>query len=109
MPIYHKKVNGRKVWLVRVKHRALTASRVCETKAEARQAEAELILNLKRKIAELEQHGHVPATMKDLFEVYAADMRGRGKGGDSVARVEYTTRTVEALVPEFLAKPVGEL
>ena len=36
-------------------------------------------------------------------------MRARGKGEESVGRVEYTARGVEALMPALLAKPVAQI
>jgi integrase len=109
MPIYHKRVNGRKVWWVRVYHRGLTGSRVCETKDAAQRAHDELRQELRRRVARAEEKGRslTPATVKHLFEAYAADMQSRGKGTESVARVEITARAVEALLPALLDKPVG--
>jgi hypothetical protein len=38
MAIYHRKVNGRKVWWVRVNHKGLNASPICATKEDAKLA-----------------------------------------------------------------------
>src|SRR5262245_49727631 len=74
MPIYHKKINGRKVWWVRVVCRGLNASRVCATKEAAKDAESELRASLRRKVDQAEQAGLAPATVKQLFEAYVADL-----------------------------------
>ena len=42
MAIYRKRINGRKVWWVRVNYRGLNASRICESKEVAKDAETEL-------------------------------------------------------------------
>jgi hypothetical protein len=84
MAIYHRKVNGRKVWWVRVNHKGLNASPVCDAKEAAKLAESDLLQGLKRRAEEAEQHGQTPATIKALFEVYGADLEARGKGSDTV-------------------------
>jgi hypothetical protein len=53
MAIYHRKVNGRKVWWARVNHKGLNASRVCDTKDAAKLAESELLQGLKRRAGEV--------------------------------------------------------
>jgi hypothetical protein len=40
MAIYRKKINGGKVWWVRVNHKGLNASRVCPAKEDAKIAES---------------------------------------------------------------------
>jgi hypothetical protein len=80
MPIYHKRINGRKVWWVRVVYRGLNASRVCVTREAAKDAESELREALRRKVDQAEQTELVPATVKQLFEAYVADLEARGKG-----------------------------
>jgi hypothetical protein len=57
MPIYHKRVNGRKVWWVRVAHKGLTASRICETKTIAQATHDELRQDLRRRAARAEEQG----------------------------------------------------
>jgi len=41
MAIYRKRINGGKVWWVRVNYRRLNASRVCESQEAAKDAEAQ--------------------------------------------------------------------
>jgi integrase len=109
MAIYRKRINGRKVWWVRVNYRGLNASRVCESKEVAKDAEAALRATLRRKVEHTEQAGMQPATLKALFEAYVEDLVSRGKGNETVARAAQTATVVEALMPELLAKPVGRI
>lgn len=107
MPIYHKKINGRKVWWVRVVHKGLNGSRICATKPEARDVEHELLVELKGKTAAIEQTGVAPATVKGLFEAYVADLEARGKGPETVGRAVQTALAMQTVLPELLAKAVG--
>jgi integrase len=109
MPIYRRRINGRKVYWVRVNYKSLNKSRICETREAARDAEAELRTMLKKKVDEVEAVGQQPATMKALFEAYVADLEARGKGPDSVGRAAQTATAFEAVLPEFLGAPVGQL
>jgi integrase len=106
MSIRTIRVNGRKVWQARVAFKGLRKSTIRASKDEARQAEADLLQELREKAGQGEQAAATPATLKQLFEFYAQDMRARGKGEESVARVEYTALAVEALIPTLLAKPI---
>jgi integrase len=109
MAIYRKKINGRKVWWVRVNYRRLNASRVCDSQEAAKDAEAELRATLRRKAEQTEHAGMQPATLKALFEAYVEDLVNRGKGDETVTRAAQTATVVEALMPELLAKPVGRI
>jgi integrase len=109
MAIYQKKINGRKVWWVRVNHKGLNASRVCETKEAAKLAEAALLQRLTQRAGEAEQHGQTPATVKALFEAYVADLEARGKGSDTIGRAAQTALAVERACPELLAKGIGKV
>jgi integrase len=109
MPIYRKKINGRKVYWVRVNYKRLNGSRICETRESAQDAEAELRVALKKKAGEVETAGLRPATMKQLFEAYVADLEARGKGSDTITRAAQTATVLEALLPELLTKPVGKI
>jgi integrase len=109
MAIRRIKVHGRKVWQARVALRGGRRSRLCESKDQARQVEAELLQELQTHFVQAEEQGVRPATLRALLEFYAQDMAARGKGEESVERVEYTARAVEALLPDLLEKPVGEI
>jgi integrase len=75
MAIYRKRINGRKVWWVRVNYRGLNASRVCENKETAKDAETELRGKLRRQVEYTEQQGVAPATLSRVFRKAA---RGAG-------------------------------
>jgi integrase len=109
MAIYRKRINGRKVWWVRVNYRGLNASRVCESKEVAKDAEATLRGALRRKVEHTEQQGLAPATLKALFEGYVADLEARGKGPDTVGRAAQTATAFQAVLPALLDSPVGQL
>jgi hypothetical protein len=109
MSLRRIKVNGRKVWQARVAFKGQRRSTIRESREEARQAEAALLGELKAKAGEAELEATAPLTLRQLFEFYAEDMQARGKGEESVGRVEYTARAVETLLPELLDKPVTTL
>src|SRR5688572_5469623 len=94
------KVNGRKVWQARVAVQGYRKSAIRPSKDEARQAEADLLRELREKAGQVGQAGQAPATLRKLLEFYAQDMRNRGKGEGSLERVEYTALAVEAITPE---------
>jgi integrase len=99
-------VNGRRVWQARVALRGLRKSTIRATREEARDAEAELLRELKARVGKAEQEGQAPATLRQLFEAYVEDLDARGKDEETVARAAQTARVVEALVPELLNKAV---
>ncbi len=107
MSLRQIKVNGRKVWQARVAYQGLRKSTIRPTRDEARQAEADLLTELKVRVGKAEQDGARPVTVKQLLEFYAADMQARGKGEESVSRVEYTALAVERLTAGLLNKPVS--
>jgi integrase len=109
MSVRQVKVHGRKVWQARVAFQGLRSSRVCASRDAAKLAQAELLQELKRRAGQAEQAGLAPATLRQLLEYYALDMAARGKGEESVERVDYTRRSIEALVPGLLAKPVSAI
>jgi integrase len=108
MPIYRKKINGRKVYWVRVNYQRLHASRVCESREAAKDAEAELRDRLRKTVEQAEQAGQQPATLKALFEAYVEDLEARGKGPDTIGRAAQTATTVERVLPALLDVPVGQ-
>ena len=109
MAIKRIKVNCRKVWQARVAYHGLRKSTIRHTKEAARDAEAELLGELKARAGQAEAEAAAPATLRQLLEFYAFDMGARGRGEESVGRVDYTRRSIEAVVPELLDKPVGAI
>jgi integrase len=102
-------VNGRRVWQARVALRGLRKSTIRATREEARDAEAELVRELKARVGKAEQEGQAPATLRQLLEFYQLDMKARGRGDESASRAEYTRRSIEAVCPEFLTTPVSRI
>jgi integrase len=109
MAIRKIKNHGKWVWQARVAYRGLRRATFRPSKDEARQAESDLLGALKAESAQAEQQGQRPATLRQLLEFYALDMRARGKGEASVCRVDYTRRSIEAVVPDLLDKPVSAI
>jgi len=109
MALRRIKVNGRRVWQARVAYKGARKSTIRDSWEAARQAENELLSELKAKAAREEQAGAAPAILRTLLEAYAADMQARGKGEESVARVEHTARAIEAVTPELLDRPVSRI
>src|SRR5712691_11732552 len=101
MSVRRVKINGRRVWQARTAYKGLRKSTIRDTKEEAREAEAELLRELQGQHARAAQGQQAPATLKLLLEAYAADLVERGKGDETVSRVEYTGRAIEALLPEL--------
>lgn len=87
MSIHYTTINGgTRVWMARVSYQGHRQSKVCRTRDEAKQAEARLLLELKAKAGKLETEAAQPATLKQLFELYVADLEARGKGGETIGR-----------------------
>src|SRR5437773_2426206 len=106
MSVRKIKNHGSWIWQARVAYKGRRRAAFRPTKDEARGAEGELLQALKAEHGQAEQAAAAPATLRQLFEYYAQDMQARGKGEESVGRVEYTARAVEALLPALLDKPV---
>src|SRR3989441_3289346 len=109
MAVRRIKNHGRWVWCARVAYGGLRKSAFRATKDEARDAESELRSELKALAGQAEQEAQRPATLRQLLEFYTLDMRARGRGEESVGRVDYTRRSIEALVPELLDRPVSAI
>lgn len=109
MSLRRVKVNGRKVWQARVAYKGLRKSAIRPSKEEARDAEAELLRELKEQAGQAEQAGNAPATLRKLFEFYVEDLESRGKGSDTIGRATETAHAVERLMPELLDRPVAKI
>src|SRR6266545_3590689 len=99
--------HGKWVWQARVAYRGLRRAAFRASKEAAREAEGELLRAMKAEAAQGEQAAARPATLRQLLEYYALDMAARGKGEETVGRVDYTRRAIEALLPALLEKPVS--
>jgi len=109
MSVRRIKNHGTWVWQARVAYRGLRKAAFRPSKEAARDAEAELLQELKTKAGAQDQVDQAPATLRQLLKYYAEDLEGRGKGEESVGRVDYTRRSIEAVTPELLDKPVSAL
>ena len=110
MAYYSTIINGsQKVWMARVAYMGLRRAKVCKTKLEARDVEADLLRALKSEVLQTEQAGAAPATIKHLCEFYVLDLERRGKGADSVGRAVTTAKAIEAVAPTLLALPIGRV
>ncbi len=109
MAIRRIKVHGRWRWQARVALRGERTSRLCETKQNAKEVEAELLQRLKAEAAKAEDEGNHPATLRALFEMYVADLDARGKNQDTIGRAAQTGHAVKAIMPGLLALPVSKI
>jgi len=100
---------SQKVWMARVAYQGRRRAKVCRTKEEARHAEGELLRALKAEAVQQEQEGARPATLRQLFEFYVANLEERGKGPDTIGRAVETAHVVELLMPELLDKAVTRI
>jgi integrase len=109
MSVRRIKNHGTWVWQARVAYKGLRRAAFRPTKDEARTAEAELLRALKAEHGQADQAAAAPATLKQLFEFYVADLEARGKTPDSVVRAAQTADVIERLMPELLARPVSRI
>lgn len=109
MAVKKIKVHCRVVWQARVAFKGLRTSRICQSKEEARQAEAELLQRLKKQAGQAEAEATRPATLRTLFELYAADLEARGKSPETIGRAIETAKGMERLLPEVLDRMVTEI
>src|SRR3989304_3625061 len=109
MAIRRIKVNGRKVWQARVAYHGVRKSTIRDTKGAARDAEAELLGELKTQAGQVEATAEAPATLRQLLEFYVLDLEARGKSPDTVTRARETEHVLARLLPELLDTPVSRL
>jgi integrase len=109
MSVRRIKNHGKWVWQARVAFQGRRRAAFRPSREEARQAEAELLRDLKAEATNAETAAAKPATLRQLLELYTLDMQARGKGEESVGRVDYTRKVIEAVTPELLEKPVSAI
>jgi integrase len=109
MSVRRIKNHGTWVWQTRVAYRGLRKAAFRPSKEAAREAEAQLLQELKAKAAAADQVDQAPATLRQLLDFYAEDLGARGRGEDSVERVVCTRRALEAVMPELLDRPVSAI
>jgi len=109
MSVRRIKNHGTWVWQARVAYRGLRKAAFRDSKEAAREAEAQLLGELKAKATAQDQVDQAPATLRQLLTFYSEDLEARGKGEDSVDRVACTKRAIEAVMPELLGKAVSAI
>jgi integrase len=95
--------------MARVAYQGQRKSRVCQTKQQAKEAEAELLTELKAKAGQLEAAGAIPATLGALLDAYAWDLEARGKGAETIGRAKQTKTAMVALTPALVTTPVSRI
>ncbi|PYN83024.1 MAG: hypothetical protein DMD96_03885 [Candidatus Rokuibacteriota bacterium] len=101
--------SSQKVWMARVAYKGLRRAKVCKTKQEARDVEAELLRALKAEALQTQQATAAPATIKHLCELYVLDLEARGRAADSIGRAVTTAKAIEAVSPALLALPISRV
>lgn len=109
MSVRRISVGRRSVWQARVAYKGVRKSTICQTKEDARHAEAALLQHLKKVAADDRRAKESSATVEMLFDAYATRLSVRGKSTDTIARVKQTERTFRALMPAFLRLNVGQV
>src|SRR5262245_45523458 len=107
--IRHIKVNGRRVWQARVAWQGERRSRLCDSYEAARQAKVDMLADMQQEAAKAEAEAQQPATLRQLFEFYVADLEARGKRSDSIARAASTWGVLERLLPDIAVRPLSRL
>lgn len=107
MSVRRIKLRGRWRWQARVAYDRQRRSRVCDSREEARQAEAALLREFMELRAAEEASGAQPATVRGLCALYETDLERRGKSPDSVIRARTTAAAIERVSPWLAAKAVG--
>src|SRR5215467_15567911 len=109
MSVRRIKNHGKWVWQARVAYRGRRRAAFRANKDEARQAEADLLRELRTEAAQAQLTAERPATVRQLLELYVADLEQRGKGVDTIARAVSTAKALERVTPKTLDMPVSEI
>jgi integrase len=109
MSVRRIKNHGKTVWQARVAYRGRRRAAFRASKDEARQAESDLLRELRAEAAQAEQTGQRPATLRQLLDCYVADLETRGKSAATIDRAVSTAKAVERVTPDCLDKPVSAI
>ncbi len=85
----------RKRWIAQVTHEGYRASKACRSVKEAKDAEVDILKDLKAQVASERAEEQGPATLRLLCETYQLDLERRGKAADSVTRAKDTKKRLE--------------
>jgi uncharacterized protein with gpF-like domain len=69
--------HGKWVWQARVAYRGRRKAALRESREAAREAESDLLRDLKAEATQEEQEGQRPATLRQLLEFYVDDLAAR--------------------------------
>jgi len=109
MSVRRIKNHGTWVWQARVAYRGRRKAAFRETREAAREAESDLLRDLKAEATREEQEGAKPATFRQLLEFYVDDLQARGKRPETLSTAIGTAHVVELLMPDLLTKLVTRI
>src|SRR5439155_15480627 len=109
MAVRRVRNHGKWVSMARVALAAHRRAAFKATREEARDAEADLRRALKAEAAQDAAQAARPATLRQLFDFYAADLEARGKSRDTIVRAAETRSVLARLCPELLDRPVSRI
>jgi integrase len=107
MSVRQVKVHGKKRWQARVAYRGGRLSRLCDSKDEAKLAEADLLRTLVKDAEEAAKSDAAPATLATLCEAYVLDLEARGKAEDSITRAKDTVRRLADYFGARMQEPLA--
>ncbi len=108
MSVRQVRVRGKKRWQARVAYRGGRLSRLCDSKDEAKQAEADFLKELVAKAEQDTQAEAAPATLELLCEAYLLDLEARGKAPESILRAKDTKRRLTEFFGARMQEPLGK-
>ncbi len=103
------KVHGKWYWQARPSYKGRRKSRLCETEREAKQAKAQLLMELMDEVEEEARTAAQPASLEIACDMYMADLRRRGKGQDTIYGVLVTKRRLQSFFGTRMNDPIGSL
>ncbi len=109
MSVRQVKVHGKKRWQARVAYQGQRLSRLCESKDEAKLAEADLLKELEAAAEQDAKEGAAPATVTQLCDAYILDLEARGKSPDSIIRASDTKKRLTEFLGNRMEDPIGKL
>jgi hypothetical protein len=106
MAIKQVTVNGhsKKRWQARVAYGGARLSRLCNSRDEAKQAEADLLQTLVKAAEQEIQANTTPATLALLCDYYLQNLENRGKSEDTIS----TARNAKARLADFFGARMQE-
>lgn len=99
----------RGTWIAQVQVQGRRASRTCRTEAEAKRADAALLLGLQQTARAEATAGREPVTVRVAFTAYLYDLERRGGAPESIARARDTEKRVEEFLGARMDEPVQVL